>query len=394
MKAIRVGLVLLMMLAAVEMVIATPMQEISGIQTPVISDEEADDLKSIEEKLPSFRPSISDKRGMRPTETSPPLPESELTHIPFPKTWLLENDADENPDLVRVTFPASWIDNPPEVSSDEPIVLLRVPKKMLRLDDLNEDPELITIHYPKEWFSYPTSEDLNPVPVSRINDSISQRSTVSGIEFQKRVWFRNEEGYNVIHATGILDPYYFYNTGETFRTFHEREVYFNRDGDLIEFISDFASDGKAWVWVAVFDENEWVTDPNWLSIEVTGTLQRIEYRLYMDRPGYYDIWLYDTKTQRWYHNSYHDTDNPPTRINWLAGSTEIDTLGGIFKDFEAHTYPITTDWVLVKGNPEPDRPNKFFVRHPDEPYQPYVYIDGWFDSAGRIITNHLTSDDI
>jgi|Deesub1362B_J571_1020462.scaffolds.fasta_scaffold05714_3 hypothetical protein len=101
---------------------------------------------------------------MRPTETSPPLPESELTHIPFPKTWLLENDADENPDLVKVTFPASWIDNSPEVSSDEPIVLLRVPKKMLRLDDLNEDPELITIQYPKDWFSYPTSEDLNPVP--------------------------------------------------------------------------------------------------------------------------------------------------------------------------------------------------------------------------------------
>jgi len=43
----KAGLVLLMMLVAVEMVIATPMQEVSGIQTPVISDEEADDLKSI-----------------------------------------------------------------------------------------------------------------------------------------------------------------------------------------------------------------------------------------------------------------------------------------------------------------------------------------------------------
>lgn len=384
MRAVKVGLAVLLVSLLVTAGVAIALETINGQK----------------EELPSFRPTISDKKGMRPTKSSPPLPESDLTHIVFPKRWLLENDEDESPDLIKITFPASWVDSPPKVDTGEQVVLLRVPKKMLKLDDSNEDPRLITIHYPAEWFRFHSdSEESNRAgkthSLEHVNRSPSQRSIgIQAIEYQERVWFRNELKHRVIHATGVIDPYYFYNAGETFRTFHEREVYLNRSGDLIEFISDFADDGKAWVWVAVFDENVWVTPPDWLSVEVTGTLQRIEYRFYMNQPGYYDIWLYDTKTGNWYHNSYDDTDNPPAFIEWLTGSTEIDTLGGILKDFEAHTYPVTTDWVWIGGSSKAHRPNEFFKKYPEGPDEPYVYVDGWFDGGGRIITNHFTSDDV
>ena len=242
---------------------------------------------------------------MRPTKSSLPLPESELTHIAFPKRWLLENDEDESPDLIKITFPASWVDDPPKVDTSEQVVLLRVPKEMLKLDDSNEDPRLITIHYPAEWFRFHSdSEESNRAvetySLEHVNRSPSQRSIgIQAIEYQERVWFRNELKHRVIHATGVIDPY-----------------------------------------------------------------------------------------------SYDDTDNPPAFIEWLTGSTEIDTLGGILKDFEAHTYPVTTDWVWIGGSSKAHRPNEFFKKYPEGSDEPYVYVDGWFDGGGRIITNHFTSDDV
>jgi len=61
-------------------------------------------------------------------EPSAPLPDSELVNIVFSKTWLLENDKDDDPNVIKVTFPKSWIDEPPEITENN-TVHLRIPKK-------------------------------------------------------------------------------------------------------------------------------------------------------------------------------------------------------------------------------------------------------------------------
>lgn len=114
-------------------------------------------------------------------------------------------------------------------------------------------------------------------------------------------------------------------------------------------------------------------------------MQAIEYYVFIDA-GWYKCWLYDTQTGNWYYNAYDDTDNPSTYIRALVGSTEIDTRGAITNSFSVITDPITTDWVYYAGAYH--RPWTAFSYGGQDPDQPYVYVDGWLDEVGRLITVH------
>jgi len=133
-----------------------------------------------------------------------------------------------------------------------------------------------------------------------------------------------------------------------------------------------------------------VTPWNWLQVDVTGTLQPIEYRLYMSG-GVYDLWLKDTSTETWYHNSYDDSDNPSTRVDWLTGSTEVDTVGGISEYFRTETNPIRDDWTYADGVWH--RPGTTFNWNSYSPDQQYVYINAWWDNSDRINTRHIAGSD-
>lgn len=342
----------------------------------------------------------------REPEPTSPLPESELTHIMFSKSWLLQNDEDERPEIIKITFPASWLNKSPEVGSNEPIALLRMPKEMLRIMDTNGDPNMITVALPKSMFKfYSNVSEIKSATANmkkldeRKQNAISlypEPATGAGsIEYGEWVWFAcdpftDNPSYVVTRVVGTSTPYSYYNSGETFRSYHEREVYLDRDGDIIEFIADYTDSGNVYVWVAVFDEGIWSTPWDWLLIDVTGSLQLIEYYFFIDQ-GYYKIWLHDTKTDSWYYKAYDDTDNPSTRVTWLTGSSEIDTVDGISQAFEVKTYPVTTDWVWYDGAYH--RPDTAFEYWGKSTNQPYVYVDGWFDSLGRIITDHRSASD-
>lgn len=259
------------------------------------------------------------------------------------QAWLLQNDEDARPDIVKITFPANWL-NKTEVSGKEPIVLLRIPKKMLELDDINVDPNILTISYPVNMFEFHTNVTvmnesrarLEQVAASTNEKSLPSQPSVSNlvsteptgvqaIDYQERAWYYRNSGYTVIRVTGLVEPYSYSNQGETFRNYNEREIYLNRNGDIGEVISDFTDSGNAYVWVAIYDEGSWVTPWNWLLVDVTGTLQPIEYYFYINS-GVYDVWLKDTSSGTWYSKSYDDTDNPATYIDWLTGSTELDSV--------------------------------------------------------------------
>ena len=82
-------------------------------------------------KLTPPTPSPYGKERVKPNPDSPPIPESELTHIVIPESWLINNDQDERPEIIKIAVPKSWLDNPPKVDENEPVVLLRIPKMML-----------------------------------------------------------------------------------------------------------------------------------------------------------------------------------------------------------------------------------------------------------------------
>jgi hypothetical protein len=97
-----------------------------------------------------------------------------------------------------------------------------------------------------------------------------------------------------------------------------------------------------------------------------------------------------------YYNAYDDTDNPGTLFKWLTGSSEIDTSTDgtpITADFFAETYPMSLDWINVEGVGW-KRPRGYYVEYGASEPLPNVYVNGWFDADKRIITRHISSDDV
>jgi len=96
--------------------------------------------------------SYEDMKRWEENYTPPtPIPESEMAHVIFSRTLFIWNDEDPQPDIVQLTFPRKWLDKP-EVSGDEPVILLRVPKRLLELNNINPDPEKITLNFRADRF--------------------------------------------------------------------------------------------------------------------------------------------------------------------------------------------------------------------------------------------------
>ena len=391
--------------SAVDLISANEQEDTEYTKSPMVEE------NSME--LPSFQPGIKDKWSyeeekeyLKDLVPTPPLSESDMIQIIVSEAWLLKNDEDKRSEIVKFTIPVIWEKESPATES-ESIVVLRVPEKMLELDNTNVDPNKITVSYPIDMFKFYSNiaemeldKKGKEIVISSMNNQFS--TTISGasnsddlkfgntkaINKYARAWYQRDTSYNVVTVTGSIYPTSYSNQGETFRNYNEREIYLNRDGDVIEFISEFTDWGSSYVWAAVYDEDSWVTSRQWLSVDVTGTLQQIEYRLYMEN-GIYDLWLKDTSTDTWYHNTYDDSDNPSTRVNWLTGSTELDTFGGISEYFRTETNPIRDDWTYANGDWR--RPQTTFDWNSYDPADDqYVYLNAWWDGSDRINTRHIT----
>ena len=88
----------------------------------------------------------------QPGPPSTPLPQSEITRIVFSREWLIVNDADPDPGTVDVTFPASWLEEPPDIPESEESVELAVPTRLLMDHNTSDNPDEITVTFPSRYF--------------------------------------------------------------------------------------------------------------------------------------------------------------------------------------------------------------------------------------------------
>lgn len=363
------------------------------------------------QELPVFQPGINDKLSYEEEKLlqknytqSSSVPETDMVEIIFSQAWVLQNDRDSRKEMIQLTFPVSWL-NTPEVQNDESVIMLRVPKHMLELDNISKDPTQICISYPEYMFEEFLNLDQKNIKLQERQDALdtaikhSVKSTFSApkkdsrattgsksIDRQVRAWYQRDTAYTVTKVIGYIDPTSYSNSGESFRNYNEREIYLDRSGDTIEFISDFTDTGEEYVWVAIYDEGTWSTAWNWLNIDVTGTLQPINYRFYINS-GVYNLFLQDTSSGLWYSQSYTDTDNPSTRVNWLVGSTEVDTEGGISNYFRTETNPIRDDSTYTGNSWETPQTTFDFNSYTSD--EQYVYITAGFDGSGRLASQHI-----
>jgi hypothetical protein len=88
----------------------------------------------------------------QPGPPSTPLPQSEITRVVFSREWLIANDAESDPGTVEITFPASWLDEPPDVFEDEDTVELSVPTRLLMDHNTSDNPGEIAVKLPDHYF--------------------------------------------------------------------------------------------------------------------------------------------------------------------------------------------------------------------------------------------------
>jgi len=88
----------------------------------------------------------------QPRPPSTPLPQEELTRIVFSREWLIENDVEPDEGTVTITFPESWLREPPEIPEGEEIVELAVPTRLLMDHNTSDDPSQITVTFPDHYF--------------------------------------------------------------------------------------------------------------------------------------------------------------------------------------------------------------------------------------------------
>jgi len=84
--------------------------------------------------------------------SSTPLPESEMTRIIFSRQWLLENDQDPGERYVKITFPESWLREPPNIPEGDEAVELRIPALWLAHNNESDNPDEITASFSVRFF--------------------------------------------------------------------------------------------------------------------------------------------------------------------------------------------------------------------------------------------------
>lgn len=209
----------------------------------VSADEKLNITPENTQKSPKL--AITPDFGHQEIVLSPPLNESELISIVFPEAWLLENDENKDPRLIRILFPASQLNNlqvnteehagylaPREIRNDEKVVLLQMPKTMFRF--FNKNPDNITIDYPLEYFTfYPNINEMYNDKNKKVKSNLSnqvdnvfsqqaehflpftQQSTLATEFYGEWVQYYRKTAYanSIMYVAGSINPYSFSNEG-------------------------------------------------------------------------------------------------------------------------------------------------------------------------------------
>ena len=198
----------------------------------------------------------------------------------------------------------------------------------------------------------------------------------------ERAIFHVDDTYRIYQGFGHVKPTESSNNGESFTSYHEREIYLN-DNDTIEFISHIYDDGRVFVWTSILDEGVWVQ--GWDFGEQVNIGDDVEYS-YTISNGKYTLYLKDPDTGQWYAKTYDDTDDPSDHVDWFMGSTEL-TYDVLDKEFKTETW-IRDDWYWdTAGNVH--RPWDVIDWWYTTPDEPNVEVTVYTDSYNRLYTQHI-----
>ncbi|MDW7774760.1 MAG: hypothetical protein SCH39_00300 [Methanosarcinales archaeon] len=335
--------------------------------------------KKSKEKLESeiILPELPGKPIINPDDIvlSTPLNESELISIVFSESWLLENDENKDPKIIKTTIPVSQLNTvqtnadgyidylaPTEIRNDEKVILFQMPKTMFKF--FNKDPLNFTINFPVEHFvNYPNVNELikdkrNNELLKSINkkektnlpkigeDKISSQSVP---DYAERAVYERLVAYDdLIFLAGNIKPNSFSKdgVGDFEVIYQENEIYLNRPGDAIEITMMYDNNGQIHLTNPIYDEGG---DPHWDQNSIwidASALHSYDYYVFIDAASWeYEIDIYDRVDKFWYPRDTYIDLTPSTHIHLVSGSSELYMSQAPTRQFNAVTYPITDQWL-------------------------------------------------
>lgn len=344
-----------------------------------------------------------------------PLSESEISYYVFPAKWIIENNLNEDLEIVNLNLETSELNKeydeklehlvytPVQIDSDEVIYLLRLPTQMIK--NQNGDDEKLDLNYPINFFGkYDNYEDmqndiLEKRKLSKLNlesskdpnnsekfSSVEKSKNTRSINYMESIQYDSASGYSDIdYVTGKIQPYSF-TSGQSCVIYQEREIHFDRAGDLVELILWYQPDGDIYLSAAIYDEtvlcwpnNEWID---------ASSMHQYEYYVQVNSDKYY-IWFKDITTSDWDNYVYDDSNDGAEYVTHLIGTSELDLVGTPQTDFEAITNTMQDEWSQDSDD-DWTRPGISFSYNSHTcPYGSgnYVYMNDWV-SSNIIYTYH------
>ncbi len=207
---------------------------------------------------------------------------------------------------------------------------------------------------------------------------------------------REDIGFTVIPVLGytpdgIYGGIYPYATSslpiKQVTSFHELELHLERNGDVCEFISQHASDGRS-VWVALFIDGQSVTGLEFLKIKNVNNQIEFYFRYIPAPDDLYEIRLYNPATGE-SHTAYVAPTYTSHYIGQMSASTEL-TYPPPIPPFYA--YSTITQWVAYHGSLSDNPANIFMTRFLGD--NPYVEVSHHISQDNYCVTEHSSGNTV
>ena len=190
--------------------------------------------------------------------------------------------------------------------------------------------------------------------------------------------------HSINGVTGMMQPASFSNSGESFTSYHEIELYLQQSTDAVEYIVYQRSDGRVIDFVSVHDDYA-LSSP--LSMDVTGLSTYLEWYFYIESGPVWYMHFRNPISGTWYNAWHTDTVNLSNRVTKITPSTELTLNDPPANYFYTLTSPFRVDWTRTAGlsGNEWHYPIDTTSAGSNPTNNQYVQLTSNWDGSGRIV---------
>jgi hypothetical protein len=299
---------------------------------------------------------------------------------------------------IPAHVPTDFLSEFPE-PADTSVSVLWAPENLLQVQP---DHNVITITCPQAMFlnfkdmkeiksklESAKSENLQipEVPFDSSGDQAEMNRLLTSGSFAERKDYTDYFNLHSINGvTGKMQPASFSNSGESFFSYHEIELYLQQPTDAVEYIVYHRTDGRVIDFVSVHDDYALSTP---LSMDVTSLSTYLEWYFYIESGPVWFMHFRNPVSGTWYTASHSDTVNLSNYVTKITPSAELylDNVPPTYY-FYTLTSPFQADWTRTAGlsGYEWHSPQETTSAGSNPTNNQYVYLAANWDSSGRIVS--------